>query len=110
MNKETLSRELAPILDLPIERRWGGKSYRIVKSIFDVIADALQRGDSVKIDGLGIFRIREKPATRSACYYFYGRSNKVKCVIKDIPAKRYVYFQPSKPIIRKLNRGAYDEA
>lgn len=103
LTKEILSREVAALLELPFYRR-GGESYKIVQTIFKVVVSALLRGESVYIKGFGTFSIYTRKPTRSPCYYFYGRKKGgLPWSVKDLPAKKFVVFRPSKPLMRMLN-------
>lgn len=94
---------MADILDLPYARR-SGTAYEVVQKIQQAMTKALLIGERVSIKGFGIFSLRVKPATRSSCYYFYGKK-KGPWAIVDIPAKTYVHFEPSKVLLRILNNG-----
>lgn len=78
------------------------KAYKIVGALVQAITEALQRGEDVSIPGFGIFRWRTKKATRANCGYFFGGKGTVQ-MVKDIPARRYVHFKPSKVLLRDLN-------
>jgi nucleoid DNA-binding protein len=82
------------------------KAYKIISIILTTIKDALKRGEDVWIPGFGIFRIRVKKATRSNCAYFPGgkyRTRKPIQEVRDIPPKTYVWFEPSKVLLRHIN-------
>lgn len=103
ITKKDLALAVSHALELPIYH-WTDKGYEIVKAIQKAMTDALWRGEKVIIPGFGIFSIRERKATRSPCYYFYGRKEKgLHWEIKDLPSKKYVHFQPAKPLLRYLN-------
>lgn len=102
MNHRTILNELSDILELP-RLHANGESWRILNAILKTITSALQRGETVKIHGFGIFSIRTRPAHR--CYsYFYpclGKGQHGEIGMR--PAKQYVHFQPSKVLLRMLN-------
>ena len=100
--KLDFARDLSDLLDLPKLGR-KGKAYKIVQAIQAALTNGLRRGEDIKIDGFGTFKWRTKPPTRSACVYFYHVNGKGTTIIKDIPAKRYVHFEPSKVLLRMLN-------
>lgn len=101
MNRQDLADELSDILGLPRDRRQG-KAYEIVNAIIRTISKALFEGHKVKVDGFGTFEIRERPPTRhSACFYHVFTKERQQIV--DFPAKRKVFFKPSRTISRVLN-------
>ena len=102
MTKEEIVKEVAQVLELPT-RGYKGEAWKIVNAVLQAIAESLQRGESVRIDGLGIFRVRTRPATRRTHYFFpyLGKGQHVET--NDTPAKKYVFFQPSKTVSRILN-------
>lgn len=101
MNTETLSYEVGAYLGLPRVRR-SGEAYQITKAILQTITTSLQRGESVRISGLGTFKIRTKPSTRSTCSDFQD-TTPLNHYLKTVPARQYVHFTPSKAILRTLN-------
>jgi nucleoid DNA-binding protein len=104
-NRNVLANTVAELLDIPYTfNRRTGPAAKAVNAIFAAITNALLRGEEVRIDGFGIFRIRTRKPTRSPCYYFYGRKHKgTYWEVKDLPEKRYVVFLPSKPLKRLIN-------
>lgn len=102
MTKETIVREVSEVLELPT-RGYRGEAWKIVDAVVQAMTEALQRGESVHIDGLGIFKVRTRCATRRTHYFFpyLGKGQHVE--VNDTPAKKYVFFQPSKTISRILN-------
>ena len=103
VTKETLSREVADLLGLPRLQR-SGKAYHIVTTIVNAMLKALHRGERIQIEGFGIFYIRERPATRRLQYFFpYLKKKGLHWEIKAVAAKKYVVFQPAKPLLMSLN-------
>ena len=113
LNKDEMSKEIALLLGLPRWKEWG-KAYEIVKAVFTSMIEALLRGERIKIAGFGIFYIRERAPTRSpwACSYkvpgeYVGNKHPPKYrgvwLIKELPAKKYVAFKPSKALLRLVD-------
>ena len=73
------------------------KVAEFVDQVFEIMKEALERGEKVKIPGLGISKVREKAARR-------GRSPKTGDRI-EISARRVVSFKPSGVLRKALNRG-----
>lgn len=103
-NRNVLAARIAELWDIPYTySKRSGPAARAVSAVFKAIADALLRGEEVKIDGFGIFRIRTRKPTRSPCYYFYGKHKGSYWEVKELPEKKYVIFQPSKALERLIN-------
>ena len=103
VTKESLSYLVGDLLELPRWKRYG-KAYRIIGAIVTVMTNALKRGETIRIHGLGTFHIRHKAATRHLQYYYpYLKKKGLFWEMKDVPAHDYVHFTPTKPIIRRLN-------
>ena len=103
MNRATITQDLAEILELPVRGHGKGKACEIANAVIRVMTDALQRGESIRIDGLGTFGVRTRCATRRT-HYFYpllGKGGHVETV--DTPEKKIVFFRPSENILRTLN-------
>jgi nucleoid DNA-binding protein len=113
VTKQTLSREVAAVLDLPYNLR-SGKAYVIVKTMMKAMAKALLKGEDIYIDGLGVFkRVALKPTrtTVPVCHKDIGDlvtcghpppyRGKRKWV--HVPAKTVIRFYPSKVLLRMLN-------
>lgn len=103
MYRDKLATEISYVLNMPVRYRHG-KASTIVRAVLDSVANALHRGERVKIPGFGVFFIRERRATRRRCYYFYGRKQKgLYTKIELLPAKKRVVFKPSKVLIKLIN-------
>ena len=102
MTKEDITREIAEVLELP-NPGYKGKAWKIVSAVIQAMTEALQRGESIRIDGLGTFRVRTRRPTRRTHYFFpyLGKGRHVET--NDTPEKKYVFFQPAKPIVRTIN-------
>ena len=57
MKKSDIAREIARRRGIP---RW--KARVLVDQVFQVMAEALTRGEKIEIRGLGTFRVRKKPS------------------------------------------------
>lgn len=71
------------------------KSAEFVELVFEIMAEALQRGEKIKISGFGIFVVREKAARK-------GRNPQTGERI-EIAARRVVTFKPSHLLRKALN-------
>lgn len=107
LNREGLAKVIHEVLDVPVKKSIRSEKEigtKVVNAIITSIESALLRGEDVKIEGFGIFRIRTRPPRKNLAYYFYGL--KCKGLHKEVitlPAKTYVYFQPSKVLSRMIN-------
>ncbi|MGI5846192.1 MAG: integration host factor subunit alpha [Alphaproteobacteria bacterium] len=70
------------------------QSYKLVDLVFSEIAESLIRGEEVKVEGLGSFKILEKSAR-------IGRNPKTG-VPAVITARRVVSFKPSAELKSKV--------
>lgn len=87
MNKKELATILSEEAVLPFV-----KSAKYLDQVFEIIIEALEKGEKVKIHGFGNFSVRDKRAR-------IGRNPKTREVV-EIPARRVVTFKAS-PILRK---------
>jgi len=89
-------KELAAVL---IERAGfeAGKIAEFVNQVFEIMKEALEKGEKVKIPGFGIFTLREKAARA-------GRKPR-SGERMQISARRVVTFKPSGMLRKTLNRG-----
>ncbi|RMG72074.1 MAG: integration host factor subunit beta [Nitrospirae bacterium] len=67
----------------------------IVETFFDVIKDALSRGEKVELRGFGNFRLKKRQA-RQARNPKTGQS-------VQVPEKSVIYFKPGKELKELLN-------
>lgn len=105
MIKQELARVVHEILDLRATMGWNIRSSqanKIVSAVIKAITNGLLRGEKVEVSGIGTFTVRTKPPTRKLLTYFYGRKSGPQ-ILRDIPAKKYVHFQPCQSIVRSLN-------
>ena len=75
---------------------------KIVESVFDIIKEALQREDKVKISGFGNFVARKKATRR-------GRNPKTGSDM-EISPRRVLTFKPSSVLRASSNRGETSES
>lgn len=73
----------------------------IVEAVFDVMKDALERGEKVKLSGFGNFEVRQKSARR-------GRNPQTDEAIV-IDARRVLTFKPSQVLRTALNEALTEE-
>jgi integration host factor subunit alpha len=69
--------------------------YSMLNYVFNLISEALQEGEEVKISGFGTFKVRQTKDRR-------GRNPKTG-EMKVIKAKRTVQFKASKKLTVRLN-------
>jgi len=88
-----------------------GKARKIVRIIINTMTEALQKGESIKIDGFGTLEVYTRlPRKKSVSYFEGGPKNRQRSLhspprgIVTIPLKRIVKFTPSKTILRILNK------
>jgi integration host factor subunit alpha len=72
------------------------EAVRVVETIFDILKEALERGEKVKISGFGNFTVRRKRARR-------GRNPQTGDDI-EISSRKILTFKPSQVLKNELNR------
>ena len=72
------------------------EAMRVVETIFDILKEALERGEKVKISGFGNFMVRNKRARR-------GRNPQTGDDI-EISSRKILTFKPSQVLKNELNR------
>jgi integration host factor subunit alpha len=72
------------------------EAVRIVETIFDILKEALERGEKVKISGFGNFVVRSKRSRR-------GRNPQTGDDI-EISRRKILTFKPSQVLKNELNR------
>ena len=72
------------------------EAVRVVETIFDILKEALERGEKVKISGFGNFMVRSKRARR-------GRNPQTGDDI-EISSRKILTFKPSQVLKNELNR------
>jgi nucleoid DNA-binding protein len=97
--------ELDELLGFPHPRSFRtGPSYKAVKTIFKAIGAALRKGEDVKIDGFGIFRVHPR-RRRGPCYPYPYLGAGQQWEYRDFGNRKIVKFFPSKILTRMLNEG-----
>ena len=91
MNKKELITILSEEAGLPAV-----KSGEYLDQVLEIMTEALERGEKVKIYGFGNFSVREKRARK-------GRNPKTRQAVK-IPARRVVRFKASPTLRKKVNK------
>jgi integration host factor subunit alpha len=71
------------------------EAMRVVATIFDILKEALERGEKVKISGFGNFMVRKKRARR-------GRNPQTGDDI-EISSRKILTFKPSQVLKNELN-------
>lgn len=72
------------------------EAVRVVENIFEIMKEALERGEKIKISGFGNFVVRNKRTRR-------GRNPQTGDDI-EISARRILTFKPSQVLKNELNR------
>ena len=80
------------------------KGTRVLQAICQAMKDALLRGESIAIEGFGIFRVVERTPKRTSQFFLtnnpaLGRS----ATILAHHRRRYVIFEPSMVLMAMLN-------
>jgi integration host factor subunit beta len=91
MIKADLINQIAKEMDISKQEAESG-----VNLFFQMIKEALQRGEEIELRGFGSFRFRERQA-RS------GRNPRTGEPVK-VPPKKVLYFKPSKLLKSMINR------
>jgi len=68
---------------------------RVLKDVFGLISEALDKGERVHIPGFGTFTVKERAERK-------GRNPRTGEVI-TIPARKVVHFKPSKALKVEVN-------
>lgn len=99
-----LAREIHDLLDLPLSKHGDPeKGLAIIKAITTVMAAALHRGESVRVNGFGIFKVVETKGTRRTGNNFALQSGeRYAGTLQHLP-KKYVKFIPSEQVKALLN-------
>jgi integration host factor subunit beta len=92
VTKADLVEEVIKVTQLPRK-----ESEVIVETIFDGIIAALQGGEKIEIRGFGSFRTRQRRGR-------VGRNPKTGEKV-EVPAKRILFFKPSKELKDFVNNG-----
>lgn len=102
MNRETISNELCDLLELPrLGRR--GKAWDIVNAVLRVLTNGLLRGETIRVDGFGILRIRRRAPIKHHYYFFPYLGKGQYSEVSIMPAKAYIHFTPAKPLLKMIN-------
>lgn len=92
MKKSDLVDQIAGKINLP-----KGQVQQMVDDVFDLIAEALGRGEKIDLRGFGTFSVRESAART-------GRNPQTGEAIA-IPARRVPAFKPGKELKERVNTG-----
>ena len=71
------------------------EAVRLIETFLELIKSCLERGEKMKISGVGTFTVREKTARR-------GRNPQTGEEIV-LPGRRVLSFHPSKVLVAKMN-------
>lgn len=94
--KNDLTREVEDILELP-RHYWRGEGQKIVNAIFQTIAEALQRGETVQIKGFGRLYVRRLGTVGVTCCFPLPTSKHREYITYE---KNKVIFEAS-PLLKK---------
>ena len=76
------------------------ESSDVVESVFEILKEALQKGEKVKISGFGTFMVKEKKSRK-------GRNPQTGEGI-TITARHVLTFKPSQVLKMAMNQGVQD--
>lgn len=79
-----------------------GLAHKIVSVIVKTITEALQRGETVRIHGLGTFKVRNRKAMGHEITYFDATRVALR-TFTNLPSKQIVKFTPCDTILQELN-------
>jgi nucleoid DNA-binding protein len=108
LTKEGLSYIVGDLLELPRAARHG-LSYKIVTALIESMTQALKRGETIQIEGLGIFRPITRPPRKQAANYFFNLGKSSYFELIDLPERKVISFQPSKVLKRLLKESTLNE-
>jgi integration host factor subunit beta len=91
MIKADLINKISKEMNIPKQEAETG-----VNLFFDTLKDAILKGEEIEIRGFGSFRFRKR-TSRS------GRNPRTGAPVK-VPAKKVLYFKPSKLLKELINR------
>lgn len=104
MYRSDIAKEVDYTVELGYDKgRNESKSNLVVSTVLNSITKALQRGESVHIQGFGTFRVRERKARYRYNHYFYRDKGSHRALVMN-PAKKYVWFNPYTSIVNSLNK------
>lgn len=94
--------EVQKILDEPLWRRaYPRLGTKVLRAVFNAIAQALKRGERVTIAGFGTFKVvQRKPRTTASNYLTQTQRRSEP---RHYPPRHYVVFQPALPLLAMLN-------
>jgi integration host factor subunit beta len=90
LTKADLLQEVSRVLEVPLK---DGEA--IVEQIISSMVRALQAGDKIEVRGFGSFNTRQRKAR-------IGRNPKTGAQV-SVPAKKVVFFKPSKEVRELVN-------
>jgi len=99
-----LALEIHDLLDIPLDNHGEPrKGFEIIKAVTTAMSGALKRGEPVRVNGFGIFRVVETQGTRRTGSNFARRTGeRYAGTLQHLP-KKYVKFIPSEQIKAMLN-------
>jgi nucleoid DNA-binding protein len=103
MTTGSIVQELSYLLWGAASNKPRDKTWKILRAILKSMAAALQKGEQVRIRGLGTFTVRTRKPVKKRLTYFYGDMRHDYTEIVQLPAKKYVHFEPNPSILRTLN-------
>lgn len=101
LNYTRLSQTIADLWDVPNPDRTS-LPFKTAKAVAKAITNLALTGEDIKIEGFGIFRWVDRPPMKRNTTYFYNPEEPVH-IVKEIPAKRYLAFYPSRVLYRMIN-------
>lgn len=107
MKRLDLARLVNDVLELPIPDKKNIEqclAMDIVNAVIKAMTAALQRGETIRVYGLGTFQLRTRKARRIGyTYYPHLPNHKKRFKVRLLKPKTYVHFTPSASILEELN-------
>lgn len=106
LGNSELNEIVRSVLELPIVDR-NRKEATIVRTIFEVMAKALRSGETIRINGLGTFKVKHRNGTRRLKIWVNGTKHRQQ-IETDVKMKNKVTFRPAENIIAVLKPEIYE--
>lgn len=88
------------VLELPVREKKLPR--RIVRAVFEAIAKGLQKGETVRVNGLGTFKLIRRNGTRRLKIWVNGPNHKTQ-IEADVKHKNRVAFVPAISILADID-------
>lgn len=113
VGREYLAREIQAVLNLTSTGRDSFRTsapYKLVNIIIKTIEKALERGESVTIQGFGTFRVKKRKAiTRRQAVFVQATQKDPLIAVCTTPARNRVVFKAAKSLKRFVSEPIVEE-